>query len=941
MSSLAEMQAEVETARAVTQALGRAVVAKTSELAGSAPAPSQLSLVAASTFASPVTSGSRSPPALATGAGGGGRRQALEQQRVHLAARRQEIEAKKAAWRSAKAQQLEEEQLVAATVIQARYRGGKGRQSGRKVRATKALDGMLQNRSPPPVAAAASSSSGGSSAIYSRAQQAATTTIQAVYRGGKGRQNVRKLAAKKALGEMLQARSSGQSAPPAVTAPRPTSSSFNKTTTAERQPTPVPVPAASASASAATGTANEEEVEVECPEGVSAGDLLDIDLGDGGGPYEVAVPAGVQPGGLFTVLLPKTQEAKAAAHSGANSGSDGSPSTAAAVLAANPRPPLSLRRQFDRYDQGRKGYLDIRDLEALMSELGYDSDPNYLQGLKQSFARFDEDGNGTIELAEFQALWTHLGGDVLLAAQEDTGVGQQRTRGNVLSSIQARERRKQSRASLLAVPVDDPMRRRFERYDVDGSGQLTRYEVQQICTDLEYDVDEEYVAGVMDQFSSFDVDGDGLIEFDEFAKMWEHLGGNTRADMLEALPAAETVGSLDDRDQPVPIEQQQLRAQFRSFDEASKGHLDASDVAAVMSSLGFGADIQYIEQAMLQFGRPGENNHHVLGLAEFLELWRHLGGDATAQVSNAERNDPLLQRFSRYDVNRSGMISEYEVEQLCLDLGYDVDQTYIAGLMQQFAAYDEDGDGQLNFQEFKRVWEHLGGEERAREAEAAAAAAVQIEENDVGVSVEARAEERQQPERGEQQTVEPLDVTFDRYDQGRKGYLDIRDLEALMSELGYDSDPNYLQGLKQSFARFDEDGNGTIELAEFQALWTHLGGDERVTGQTEAVVDASDGDDEATVLLRRRFRQYDVNQSGQLSHYEVEMICVDLGYDVDSKYVSGLMQQFAEFDKNHDGSIRYVVCLKNALVENKPLTAATLCIAQLRRVWNAMGIPWW
>jgi Ca2+-binding EF-hand superfamily protein len=182
---------------------------------------------------------------------------------------------------------------------------------------------------------------------------------------------------------------------------------------------------------------------------------------------------------------------------------------------------------------------------------------------------------------------------------------------------------------------------------------------------------------------------------------------------------------------------------------------------------------------------------------------------------------------------------------------------------------------------------------------------------------------------------------FDRYDQGRKGYLDIRDLEALMSELGYDSDPNYLQGLKQSFARFDEDGNGTIELAEFQALWTHLGGDERVTGQTEAVVDASDGDDEATVLLRRRFRQYDVNQSGQLSHYEVEMICVDLGYDVDSKYVSGLMQQFAEFDKNHDGSIRYVVCLKNALVENKPLTAATLCIAQLRRVWNAMGIPWW
>jgi hypothetical protein len=57
--------------------------------------------------------------------------------------------------------------------------------------------------------------------------------------------------------------------------------------------------------------------------------------------------------------------------------------------------------------------LDQAEVAAMIDELGYDVDANYVDGVMGLFGEFDRDQNGTIEPAEFNRLWTHLGNPAL------------------------------------------------------------------------------------------------------------------------------------------------------------------------------------------------------------------------------------------------------------------------------------------------------------------------------------------------------------------------------------------------------------------------------------------------------------------------------------------------------------------------------------------------
>ena len=123
--------------------------------------------------------------------------------------------------------------------------------------------------------------------------------------------------------------------------------------------------------------------------------------------------------------------------------------------------------------------------------------------------------------------------------------------------------------------------------------------------------------------------------------------------------------------------------------------------------------------------------------------------------------------------------------------------------MAHFGDADADGDGAIDFEEFKSLYTHLGGTVESPSAELTSGESTTVE-SDSG------------PEE------HPLRKQFDKYDLNNDGVLDKPEVAKMLESLGYASDPKYHDELMQSFARFDINDDGVITPDEFDELWEFL-----------------------------------------------------------------------------------------------------------------------
>ena len=82
-----------------------------------------------------------------------------------------------------------------------------------------------------------------------------------------------------------------------------------------------------------------------------------------------------------------------------------------------------MRDTFNKYDTNRDGVLDSYEVQAMIDDIGYEVDAQYVGGVMGIFGQFDSDGNGSIDIKEFEALWNHLGGAPLAASPAVPSVG--------------------------------------------------------------------------------------------------------------------------------------------------------------------------------------------------------------------------------------------------------------------------------------------------------------------------------------------------------------------------------------------------------------------------------------------------------------------------------------------------------------------------------------
>lgn len=132
----------------------------------------------------------------------------------------------------------------------------------------------------------------------------------------------------------------------------------------------------------------------------------------------------------------------------------------------------------------------------------------------------------------------------------------------------------------------------------------------------------------------------------------------------------------------------ELEQVFKKFDVNGDGKISSSELGAIMGSLGHPATEEELRKMILEVDGDGDG---FIDFEEFVEL-------NTKGIDSAEAMQNLKDAFSVYDIDGNGSISAEELFEVLRSLG---DECSIGECRKMISGVDSDGDGMINFEEFK------------------------------------------------------------------------------------------------------------------------------------------------------------------------------------------------------------------------------------------------
>lgn len=151
---------------------------------------------------------------------------------------------------------------------------------------------------------------------------------------------------------------------------------------------------------------------------------------------------------------------------------------AAGAAAISSEQMSEFREAFAFFDKDGDGCITAEELSTVIRSLGQSPTPEELRDMVRDV---DADGNGTIEFAEFLALMS-----------------------------------RKADADNDASDPEEELREAFRVFDKDHDGHISKAELRHVMISLgEKLTDEE----VEEMIQEADLDGDGLVNFDEFVRM--------------------------------------------------------------------------------------------------------------------------------------------------------------------------------------------------------------------------------------------------------------------------------------------------------------------------------------------------------------------------------------------------------------------------------------
>lgn len=143
-----------------------------------------------------------------------------------------------------------------------------------------------------------------------------------------------------------------------------------------------------------------------------------------------------------------------------------------------------------------------------------------------------------------------------------------------------------------------------------------------------------------------------------------------------------------------------FRESFSLFDKDGDGTITASEIGTVMRSLGHNPSERELHDMINEIDK---DRNGTIDFDEFLEMMtRNSALNKTGSKGGAvdEEEEELLQAFKVFDKDGNGTISEVELRDVMKSLGELLSEREIKQMIEEA---DGDGDGEIDFHEFKKM----------------------------------------------------------------------------------------------------------------------------------------------------------------------------------------------------------------------------------------------
>ena len=566
----------------------------------------------------------------------------------------------------------------------------------------------------------------------------------------------------------------------------------------------------------------------------------------------------------------------------------------------------SLSKIFRKFDTNHNGQITETEFRSALEKLGFTATRSEIRELVE---RFDVDGDGMVSYAEFV--------NYLLSPRR--GPSQAHLRDSQKRTVDHLEDRFRDLVRRERLN-ETGMRRLFRSVDRNRSGKISPSEFRKALRSMGIEARPD---DVQELIGRFDIDGDGMIDYDEFIQFavpsWERTharrsespgalrrrgrsrsprrGDGSSLDYFRTIVIDSGVGKLA------------FERELESNDVGLIGRLTKSGLRDALGCLGIYVPQMHFSNVCERFDADGDAlvDYRALARSVFYGTRKRGGNqphirhvdeleDEVREIIKRERHNSrsIESIFAEFDINGDGRVDRSEFRSILRDMGCAATSEEVYELVRRF---DIDSDGRIDYGEF------IGFLFPSRECAG--------DQSDAATSL------KNLIRRTARLDTWALRRLFQKFDAGDCGYATRADFARVVPALGIEARGRELDDLFAAFGARDE----RVDYASFvrfglrgeapHARRSVYRGDPlrasvnlNAFGSIDATIRsilrrrsrfAGDGASLIT-LLSNAFARRDRRRDGRISHRQFEAVLADGGLDVSRNELKELCSRFTSSD---------------------------------------------